>query len=113
MSNDITSLVVFCIRRCLKHQVLRKLITIVANMQAGEVNVIGVIFVLVNITVIIPIPVNPPHTGLHQILRGWSSGYTWITFQIILGAYIPCIFEHGYCLSFFAPLMLEKIGIKT
>src|SRR6185503_10336285 len=74
----------------------------------------GVIFFLiVYIAVIAPVAVEPPYTGLHQVLFGRGCSNTGITFYKILRAHIPGIFQYGDRFTFFTPLMLEKIGIKV
>ena len=115
MGDDIPCLEIPGIGCYLEHQVLRKGIPVVAEMQPRKMYIpVSVIrFVVVNIAVIAPVfSIQPPYAALHQVLFCWRVTHAGITFHGVNGGNIPGIFQEGNTLIFGFPLPGEQVAIE-
>src|SRR5688500_4686534 len=114
MCDNIPCLEILPIWRYLEHKILRKTFSIVSKMQPGKKHlVVLVIFIIAfHITIICPVFLQPPNTGLHYILDSWRIADTRITFHIIRGTNIPGVFKKSNMLILFLPLVGKQVTVE-
>src|SRR5579863_7232710 len=91
LSDNVSRLEIFNARGFFKHQILGERFAVITYMHTRKKYMIGVVLIILAvIIIIIPVALQPPDTGLNEVLRSRSGCHARVAFYIGTWTHIPC-----------------------